>query len=54
MDEKSLCAHIINLTAPWQVKSLALDENRGRAEPAEQLRHKPNEQQLSDAVGYCG
>ncbi|MGP3589960.1 ISL3 family transposase [Vagococcus sp. WN89Y] len=29
MDEKSLYAHIINLTAPWQVKSLILDENAG-------------------------
>lgn len=27
MDEKSLYAHILNLTAPWQVKSLSLDEN---------------------------
>ena len=27
MDEKSLYAHILNLTAPWQVKSLTLDEN---------------------------
>ena len=29
MDEKSLYAHILNLTAPWQVKSLTLDENAG-------------------------
>lgn len=29
MDEKSLYAHILNLTAPWQVKSLSLDENAG-------------------------
>ena len=27
MDEKSLYAHILNLSAPWQVKSLSLDEN---------------------------
>lgn len=27
MDEKSLYAHILNLTAPWQVKFLTLDEN---------------------------
>lgn len=27
MDEKSLNAHILNLSAPWQVKSLSLDEN---------------------------
>lgn len=26
MDEKSLCAHILNLSTPWQVKSLSLDE----------------------------
>lgn len=26
MDEKSLYAHILNLTDPWQVKSLSLDE----------------------------
>lgn len=29
MDEKSLYAHILNLTAPWQVKSLILHENAG-------------------------
>ncbi len=29
MDEKSLYAHILNLTAPWQVKFLSLDENAG-------------------------
>ncbi|EGN0942013.1 hypothetical protein IR388_004658 [Escherichia coli] len=29
MDEKSLYAHILNLSAPWQVKSLSLDENAG-------------------------
>ena len=29
MDERSLYAHIINLTAPWQVKYLSLDENAG-------------------------
>ena len=29
MDEKSLYAYILNLTAPWQVKSLTLDENAG-------------------------
>lgn len=29
MDEKSLSAHILNLTTPWQVKSLSLDENAG-------------------------
>ncbi|EOS95539.1 putative transposase [Erwinia tracheiphila PSU-1] len=28
-DEKSLYAHILNLSAPWQVKSLNLDENAG-------------------------
>ncbi|MCP2006193.1 UNVERIFIED_ORG: transposase [Buttiauxella agrestis ATCC 33320] len=27
MDEKSLYAHILNLSVPWQVKSLSLDEN---------------------------
>lgn len=27
MDEKSLYAHILNLSAPWQVKSLSPDEN---------------------------
>ena len=27
MDEKSLYAHILNLSALWQVKSLSLDEN---------------------------
>jgi hypothetical protein len=27
MDEKSLYAHILNLSAPWQVTSLSLDEN---------------------------
>lgn len=26
MDEKFLYAHILNLTTPWQVKSLPLDE----------------------------
>ncbi|SQC16357.1 transposase, ISL3 family [Klebsiella pneumoniae] len=26
MDEKSLYAHILNLTASWQVKALSLDE----------------------------
>ncbi|UZK98206.1 hypothetical protein ON005_23270 [Klebsiella pneumoniae] len=26
MDEKSLYAHILNLSDPWQVKSLSLDE----------------------------
>ncbi len=29
MDEKSLYVHILNLTAPRQVKSLSLDENAG-------------------------
>lgn len=29
MDEKSLYAHILNLSAPWQVKSLSLDKNAG-------------------------
>ncbi len=29
MDERSLYAHILNLTAPWQVKYLSLDENAG-------------------------
>lgn len=29
MDEKSLYVHILNLTAPGQVKSLSLDENAG-------------------------
>lgn len=29
MDEKSLYAHILNLSAPWQVNSLSLDENAG-------------------------
>lgn len=29
MDETSLYAHILNLTAPCQVKSLTLDENAG-------------------------
>lgn len=29
MDEKSLYAHILNLIAPWQVKSLTLDVNAG-------------------------
>ncbi len=29
MDEKSLYAHILNLTSPWQVKYLTLDENAG-------------------------
>ncbi|HFN0495325.1 TPA: ISL3 family transposase [Klebsiella pneumoniae] len=29
MDEKSLYAHILNLSEPWQVKSLSLDENAG-------------------------
>ena len=29
MDEKSLYAHILNLSDPWQVKSLSLDENAG-------------------------
>lgn len=29
MDEKSLYAHILNLSAPWQVQSLSLDENAG-------------------------
>lgn len=29
MDEKSLYAHILNLSAPWQVKSLSLDANAG-------------------------
>lgn len=29
MDEKSLYAHILNLSAPWQVSSLSLDENAG-------------------------
>lgn len=29
MDDKSLYAHILNLSAPWQVKSLSLDENAG-------------------------
>ncbi|MGU3414214.1 ISL3 family transposase [Enterobacter bugandensis] len=27
MDEKSLYAHILNLSAPWQLKALSLDEN---------------------------
>ncbi len=26
MDEKSLYAHILNLSAPWEVESLSLDE----------------------------
>lgn len=29
MDEKSLYAHILNLSALWQVSSLSLDENAG-------------------------
>lgn len=29
MDEKSLYAHILNLSAPWQEKSLFLDEKSG-------------------------
>lgn len=29
MDEKFLYAHILNLTSPWQVKYLTLDENAG-------------------------
>lgn len=29
MDEKSLYAHILNLSAPWQVHSLSLDEKSG-------------------------
>lgn len=29
MDEKSLYAHILNLTSPWQVNSLSLDKNAG-------------------------
>lgn len=29
MDEKSLYAHILNLSGPWQVESLSLDENAG-------------------------
>lgn len=29
MDEKSLYAHILNLSSPWQVNSLFLDENEG-------------------------
>nr|ULG19928.1 ISL3 family transposase [Yersinia frederiksenii] len=29
MDEKSLYAHILNLSAPWQVNSLSLDKNAG-------------------------
>lgn len=29
MDEKSLYAHILNLSDPWHVKSLSLDENAG-------------------------
>lgn len=29
MDEKSLYAYILNLSAPWQVKSRSLDENAG-------------------------
>ncbi|MBF7957790.1 aldehyde dehydrogenase family protein [Rahnella victoriana] len=29
MDEKSLYAHILNLSAPWQVHSLSLDEKLG-------------------------
>lgn len=29
MDEKSLYAHILNLSAPWQVQSLSLDEKSG-------------------------
>ena len=29
MDEKSLYAHILNLSAPWQVNSLCLDKNAG-------------------------
>ncbi|HDG9776787.1 TPA: ISL3 family transposase [Raoultella planticola] len=29
MDEKFLYAHILNLSAPWQRKSLSLDENAG-------------------------
>lgn len=29
MDEKSLYAHILNLSAPWQVTTLSLDENAG-------------------------
>lgn len=29
MDEKSLYAHILNLSSPWQVKSLSLNEKAG-------------------------
>lgn len=29
MDKKSLYAHTLNLSAPWQVESLSLDENAG-------------------------
>ncbi len=29
IDEKSLYVHILNLSAPWQVKHFGLDENTG-------------------------
>lgn len=29
MDEQTLYAHILNLSAPWQVQSLSLDETSG-------------------------
>lgn len=29
MDEKSLYAHILNLSGPWQVHSLSLNESAG-------------------------
>lgn len=45
MDEKSLYAHILNLSDPWQVKSLSLDENAGSVtvtiEIAENTRVNP-------------
>ena len=29
MDKKNLYAHILNMSAPWQVKSLPFDDNAG-------------------------
>lgn len=51
MYEKSLYVHILNLSAPWQVKSLSLDENAasvtvGIAENT-QLPKKPSHVALS-------
>lgn len=47
MDEKSLYAQIINLSTPWQVKSLSLVENVASVTVTDALLR------VKSLFGYC-